>query len=154
MTIRFSESENGGKGLPGRTNDGRCVSVGSKEWEPETIFDVLASDSARQILALASIRPMSAEELSDHCEGSLPTVYRRVNALLEYDLLEEDLEVETDGTQYKVFETNLDRICFEIEEGSVEVDIQLRRDVVDQFTDFWQDFEPSSTEHTDTHDKR
>lgn len=123
--------------------------MGSKEWEPETIFDVLASDSARQILALASIRPMSAEELSDHCEGSLPTVYRRVNALLEYDLIEENLQVETDGTQYKTFETNLDRVCFEVNEGSLEVDIQLQRDVVDQFTDFWQDFETSQTGNAD-----
>lgn len=122
--------------------------MGRKEWEPETVFDVLGSEYARQILALASIKPMSAEEFADHCEVSLPTVYRRVNALLEYDLLQEDVEVESDGTHHKVFETNLERICFEVEDGRFEIDIQLRRDVVDQFTDFWDDLEDSTTDET------
>lgn len=123
--------------------------MGSKEWEPETIFDVFASETARQILALASLRPMSAQELAEHCEHSLPTVYRRVNALLEYDLLEEDLSVEADGTQYKVFETNLERVCFEVEQGSVEVALQLQHDVVDQFSNFWKNFEDSTTDSND-----
>lgn len=125
--------------------------MGSKEWEPETIFDVFASQTARQILALASLRPMSAQEFADHCEHSLPTVYRRVNALQEYDLLREDRAVEADGTQYKVFETNLERVCFEVEEGSVEVDLQLQHDMVDQFSTFWTDLEDTTDNRNDDH---
>lgn len=113
----------------------------SKEWEPETIFDVLASDHAREILALTSVRPMSAQDLADHCETSLPTIYRRVNALLEYDLLQEDTQIDEEGNHYKTFATNLERIVFEINDGGVDIDIQLRKDLVDQFDEFWRDLE-------------
>jgi Fe2+ or Zn2+ uptake regulation protein len=123
--------------------------VGSKEWEPETIFDVFASQTARQILALASLRPMSAQEFADHCEHSLPTVYRRVNALQEYDLLREDRAVKDDGTQYKTFETTLEQVCFEVEDGSVAVDLQLQHDMVDQFSSFWTDLEDTTDERDD-----
>lgn len=117
----------------------------SKEWEPETVFDVLGSEHARQILALASLEPMSAEDLADHCETSLPTVYRRVNALLEYDLLREETQIDEDGNHFKLFETNLERICFEIEEGGFNIDITLRRDLTDQFDEFWEGLRTGSS---------
>ncbi|MFB6300429.1 MAG: ArsR/SmtB family transcription factor [Halobacteriales archaeon] len=113
----------------------------SKEWEPETLFDVLASDHARDILALTSVRAMSAQELADHCDTSLPTIYRRINALLEYDLLQEETQIDEDGNHYKTFETNLERIVFEINDGAVDIDIELRKDLVDQFDEFWHDLE-------------
>lgn len=113
----------------------------SKEWEPETVFDVFGSEYARQILALASVEPMSAQELSEHTDASLPTTYRRVNALREYDLLRADTRVDTDGNHYETFETSMERVCFEVEDGSFTVDIQLSRDLVDQFGEFWRDLE-------------
>jgi hypothetical protein len=39
----------------------------SKEWEPENVFDVLGCEIARQILAVASLQPVSAAELAQHC---------------------------------------------------------------------------------------
>lgn len=33
-----------------------------KEWEPETIFDVLGSERARRILSIATVRPVSADD--------------------------------------------------------------------------------------------
>ncbi|MDX1748356.1 MAG: helix-turn-helix domain-containing protein [Halobacteriales archaeon] len=62
----------------------------SKEWDPETIFDVLGSEHARSILTVSSQEPMDAEALAEACDTSLPTVYRRVNALQEYDLLDRE----------------------------------------------------------------
>lgn len=120
--------------------------MGRKEWEPESVLDVFGSEYARQILALASVEPMSAEELAEHCDVSLPTIYRRVNALLEYDLLQEETEIDADGAHYKVFETNLKRICFEVEDGGFAIDIELEQDVVDQFTDFWDDLDESRSD--------
>jgi len=115
-----------------------------KEWDPETIFDVLGSERARRILALASVQPVSADRIAEHTDMSLPTIYRRVNALEEYDLLEADTRIDTDGNHYKTFETNLERVCFEIEDGGFDVDIRLRRDMVDQFEEFWGDLESSA----------
>ena len=112
-----------------------------KEWEPETIFDVLGSERARRILSIASVRPVSANELATAIDTSLPTVYRRVNALLDYDLLREETNIDAEGNHYNTYATNLQRVCFEVDDGGFTVDIQLRRDMVDQFEDFWSDLE-------------
>ncbi|MBB6644983.1 helix-turn-helix domain-containing protein [Halobellus ruber] len=113
----------------------------SKEWEPENVFEVLGSEVARQILALASLRPLSAAELAEHCDVSEPTVYRRVNALQEYDMLDERTELNDDGHHTKQFKTNLDEARFRVEQGEFEIDIQLKKDYTDKFTDFWNDLE-------------
>lgn len=118
----------------------------SKEWEPDTVFDVLGSETAREILALASTRPMPAHELADACDVSLPTVYRRVNVLVEYDMLTEETRIDDDGNHFSAYDTNLERVCFEVEDGSFEVDIHLRRDLVDRFDAMWADLETDDTE--------
>lgn len=111
----------------------------SKEWEPKNIFDVLGNAQARQILVLADVKPMSAQELADQCGTSLPTIYRRINELVSYDLLQKQAKTEK-GTQYQIFRTDLKKVCFEIDEGSFVVDVKLRRQMVDQFEEFWQEF--------------
>lgn len=88
---------------------------------------------------------MSAQDLADACDTSLPTIYRRVNALLEYDLLQEETQIDEDGNHYKTFETNLERIVFEINDGGVDIDIELRKDLVDQFDEFWRDLEDADS---------
>lgn len=113
----------------------------AKEWDPETVFDVLGSKAVRRILALANVQPMSAHELADHLDASQPTVYRRINVCQEYDLLAEDTRIDEGGNHYKVYETNLRRICFEIEDGGFDVTMELRHDMVDRFADFWEDLE-------------
>jgi Fe2+ or Zn2+ uptake regulation protein len=111
----------------------------SSEWDPDTVFDVFGSERARQILVLASVDPVSAEEIADRLDTSLPTVYRRVNAMVDYDLLVEDTAVDPDGHHYTTYETQLREICFEIEDGGVTIDVEYRRDLVDKFGDFWGD---------------
>jgi hypothetical protein len=63
----------------------------SKAWDPDDIFDVLASEDVRRILVATSVRPMSAKELADICDRSLATIYRRIQAMEDYDLLSEEL---------------------------------------------------------------
>ncbi|WP_435360681.1 ArsR/SmtB family transcription factor [Haloarchaeobius sp. DFWS5] len=101
------------------------------QWDADTLFDVLERQTARRILALTSVEPMSAQELASQCEKSEPTIYRRVDVLEEYDLLEERDHVDADGTHYKVYETNLDSICFELRDGGFTIDVSYRRDLVD-----------------------
>lgn len=125
------------------------------------IFDLFGDDLSRQILVLASDGPLSADELASTLSTSHPTVYRRINALLEYDLLREHQEIDTDGNHYKTFETTLERIAFEIDDGGYNVDLQLHQDLVNQFDDFWSDLgesgvdEPAGQrERNDTRDRR
>lgn len=105
--------------------------VSDSEWDPETVFDVLGCPLSRRILALADVEPCSAEELVSHCEASKPTVYRRLNALQEYDMLVERHAVDDDGTHYKTYETALEAARFAVDSGSFAVDIELTRDYLD-----------------------
>lgn len=113
--------------------------MGEKEWDPAGVFDLFGDDLARQILVLASEQPLSADELARTLDTSHPTVYRRVNALLEYDLLDEQQQIDAEGNHYKTFETTLTRIAFEIEDGGYTIDVQMRQNLVEQFDDFWSD---------------
>lgn len=103
-----------------------------REWDPETVFEVLGSELVRRILALAEMHPCSADQIAEYCDASKPTVYRRLNVLQEYDLLVERHAVDDDGTHYKTYETALESICFRVEEGRFEVDIELTRDLIDE----------------------
>lgn len=113
----------------------------SKEWNPSSIFDVLASEHARKILVATSVRPVSAQELKEICETSLPTIYRRVNALTAYDLLSEQPKIKSDGTQYNTYTSDLKEINIRVEDGELTVDIELQKDSVDQFSELISDLE-------------
>lgn len=113
----------------------------SKEWTPSNIFEILASEHARKILAAASVKPVSAQELKTICETSLPTVYRRVNALLRHDLLSDQLEVEPNGTHYSLYTSNLKEVHIRIEDGGLNVNTEIRKDSVDQFSELISDLE-------------
>ena len=111
----------------------------SRDWDPETVFDVLGSEEVRRILAVANVEPMSVPELADGLDVSEPTLYRRINVCQEYDLLIESTRVDEDGNHYKVYETALERVCFELDGGGFEVDLRLRRGLVEQSEDAWDD---------------
>lgn len=113
----------------------------SKEWESQNVFDVLGCEIAREILALGSLRPMSAAELADRCDVSEPTVYRRLDALETYDMVDEETEIDADGHHYKRFETNLEEVRVQVEDGSFDVDLQIQKDYTDRFVDLWEDME-------------
>lgn len=111
----------------------------SKAWDPDDIFDVLASEDVRRILVATSVRPMSAKELADICDRSLATIYRRVRAMQEYNLLSEELTRDPDGTQYNEYRSDLNEIRIKVGEGSLDVDVDIERDTVDQFAELIDD---------------
>lgn len=103
----------------------------ASDWDPETVFDVLGSEEVRKILALTNVSPKSAQELANHLDISRPTVYRRVNTCQEYDLLREDTELDEEGNHRKVYHASLERITFELDDAGFDVNIELRRDPVE-----------------------
>ena len=116
----------------------------SKQWQPEALFDVLCSDRARRILVAAEREPRSASELAEVCDTSLPTIYRRVEALVEHDLLEEDLRIDPSGNHYNVYAANFEGVRFAVESERFTVDVELKRDLVDRFGALWGDLETGS----------
>lgn len=113
----------------------------SKDWDPNSLFEVFGDELVRQILVVADEQPISAETIAEHSEVSLPTVYRRLNTLEELDLLRERTHVDSDGNQYREYETTLQRVSFEINDRSFDVDIRVRNDISDQFEAFWDELD-------------
>lgn len=77
----------------------------ANEWNPENIFELLSDDRARSILLATYEQQRSVQDLAQICEGSLSSLYRRVNVMVDYNLLHEQRIVDPDGHHYNVYET-------------------------------------------------
>ena len=111
----------------------------SRDPDPATLFDVLADDYARRILVAADGGPKTAKALSEACDASLSTVYRRLSMLDEHDLVDERTTIGPDGTHRRKYETALEGLYVELAEGELRVAIETRDELADSFTDLWTD---------------
>ena len=111
----------------------------SEETDPVEVLAVLDDEYALAILTETSVEPMSASTLSDRCDASLPTIYRRLDRLSECHLVTESTELAPDGNHYSVYRANLDRLVLTLDDGDVNVEIAYREeDVADKFTRMWE----------------
>lgn len=102
-----------------------------KEWNPRNLFDVLGDESARRIVALASERPRTAEELADNLAVSQPTVYRRLDVLEAHDLVREERFVDEDDHPRKRYRTTLESAEFDVRDGEFVITVTLTNDPTD-----------------------
>ena len=101
----------------------------------EEIAALLEDDCARTILAATSTRPMTANELTDRCDASGPTIYRRIEALREQDLIETRTKPDTDGGHHEqVYAATLSQVNVTLHDGSFEVQVERRESLADRFT--------------------
>ncbi|WP_336364955.1 ArsR/SmtB family transcription factor [Halalkalicoccus salilacus] len=105
----------------------------------EEIFQVLADEYARRILLTADQGPITAKSLSEACDASLTTIYRRVSVLQDYDLIEEQTSIGPDGAHRSTFETKLEGLHVDLVDGELTVDIETRDELADNFTALWDD---------------
>ncbi|WP_158057772.1 winged helix-turn-helix domain-containing protein [Halorussus halophilus] len=111
----------------------------SEDWELTDVVSLLDDEYARAILRETSIEPMSASTLSERCDASLPTIYRRVNALTDADLLTERTELDGGGDHYSVYAGRLDRLTIDLDDGTFDLDVSLTEDdPADRFTDLFE----------------
>ncbi|WP_254525336.1 winged helix-turn-helix domain-containing protein [Natrinema caseinilyticum] len=107
----------------------------SEEVDVETIGDLLSDPTVRTILTQTSQEPMTANTLSDHCDASKPTVYRRLDDLRECGLLVERTRPDPDrGHHRTVYATNLKRITVELEDEGLALRLDRHEDIADRFT--------------------
>jgi len=113
----------------------------SEDCPTNEVFALLDDEYARTILTATSTQPMSAKALSEECDASLPTVYRRAERLAECGLIEEGTRLADDGHHYSVYEARLDRLTVDLEEGELQVTVEEKptEDIADRFTDMWED---------------
>jgi predicted transcriptional regulator len=105
----------------------------------EKILDTIGDEHARTVLAAISREPRSAKQLAEECELSLPTVYRRIETLAEYDLIEAQTLVADDGNQYKVYESNFESTVISLEEEEYQVRIYREGNLPDRFSQLWDE---------------
>ena len=105
----------------------------------EDILDTIGDHQARQILALLSQKPLSAKEIGDLLDFSLPTVYRRLDLLKDHDLVRADTLVGENGNHYKVYECNFDSTIISLEDAEYSIRVYREDSLPDRFASLWEE---------------
>jgi len=96
--------------------------MSANEWNPETVFDVLSDKRARQILVAAGEAPKSADALAEYVDGSLSSLYRRIDVLTEFGFLLEETKIDPDGHHYSVYTINCDEIDITLGDDRIRIE--------------------------------
>lgn len=116
----------------------------SEDLDLETVAGLLHDESARTILTATSVEPMSANELSERCDVSPPTVYRWTERLQAAGLIAERTRPRSDGHHDAVYVATFEELSVRLEDGSMDVEIDFTDgddgvDVADRLTEMWED---------------
>ncbi|WP_419181134.1 ArsR/SmtB family transcription factor [Haloarcula litorea] len=113
----------------------------SEASELSSLVAALDDEHVRTILAATSDEPRSANELSELCDVSVSTVYRRVERLTELDLLAEQTRPRADGHHDTVYAATLERFELTVSDGELDWSVDRRgEDVADQLSRLWGNF--------------
>jgi hypothetical protein len=93
----------------------------TNQWSADTVFDVFADETARQIIVETAAEPKSAAELGDICDCSLSAVYRRIDVMTGMELLEEQNWITEDGGHCNVYSAASTTLELEITADGVDV---------------------------------
>lgn len=107
----------------------------SEECDADDVAALLDDDVACTILTETRKRAMSANTLSDRCNTSPPTIYRRLERLRECGLIAEQTRYDPDGHHHSVYVANVDRIAFEMTTDGISVEVVQRDRVADNLAD-------------------
>jgi DNA-binding transcriptional ArsR family regulator len=105
----------------------------------EEILDTIGDEHARTVLAEVSRKPGSAKDLTERLELSRPTVYRRLETLVEHDLVTEQTLVADDGNHYSEYRCNFNSTVISLEDDSYDVRIFREENLPDRFSKLWDE---------------
>jgi predicted transcriptional regulator len=130
---------------PGRQRFSAPVSIGlpvvDDEGAIEEVLDTIGDQHARRVLAAVSREPKPAKQLAEETDLSLPTVYRRIEMLDEYDLINDRTLVAEDGNHYKVYESNFESTVISLQDDEYKVRIYREENLPDRFSQLWDDLQ-------------
>jgi len=107
----------------------------------ETVVALIDDDHARAILTATSDEALSAKELSERCDVSQATVYRRVDRLTDAGLVVERTRPRADGHHDTVYVATLDTLTIRLRDGRLEFELnRVGDDIADRLTRLWEDF--------------
>ncbi|MDL0122403.1 MULTISPECIES: ArsR/SmtB family transcription factor [Halobacteriales] len=104
------------------------------------LLELFADDYSREILLAADESPRTAKELSQRCDASLATIYRRISTLQEHGLIRVHSTIGSGGEHKQLFETTIETLQLVISDGELELSIETRDELADNFTTLWNNF--------------
>lgn len=110
------------------------------EINADEVLALLDDEYAQMILQQTRNNAMSAKELSDTCDISISTVYRRTERLIECGLLAERRVAQPDGNHYSMYEARLDELLVRLTDDGLKITVSEKPtgDLADRFTDMWE----------------
>lgn len=104
------------------------------------ILTLLEDQYAQVILQQTRNNAMSAKEISEACDISISTVYRRTERLIECGLLAEQRVTRADGNHCSLYEARVDELTIRLTDDGFEITISEKPtgDLADRFTEMWE----------------
>lgn len=113
----------------------------SEETDLADFIELLDDEHVRSIIAATSAEPLSAGELSDRCDVSVSTIYRRLDRLADVGLIREQTRPRPDGHHESVYLSALDRFEITVRNGEMDWELERRpKDIADELTRLWGKF--------------
>ena len=106
-----------------------------------SVAELLADPYARAILAAASEEAVDAATLAERLDADPSTVYRRLVALEDHDLVRSRVQPRRDGHHYSVYRTRLRRVTVDLEDGEYRVTVERETptDPADRLTNLFEE---------------
>lgn len=86
---------------------------------------------------------MSATSLSEYCDASRSTVYRRLERLQECGLVDERPRFDGDGHHHNVYVSRLETVAIEFDDGEMHLELTERdlpdEDYADRLANMWEE---------------
>ncbi|MFC4449336.1 winged helix-turn-helix domain-containing protein [Halorussus aquaticus] len=99
----------------------------AEEGTPEAVLELLDGYTCA-ILSAASSRPVSAKSIREAFGVPDSTLYRRLPRLVERGLLTERTRIDDDGNHYRVYESRIERVVFEVADGTATARVSTADD--------------------------
>jgi len=84
------------------------------------VLDAIGDEKARRCCSVLWEEPKSAREVANLTGYSLPTVYRRLNRLVQAGLVESRTTIDPGGDHYEAFTATTERITVDLDGFTVE----------------------------------
>lgn len=91
-------------------------------------LEILGDECARKILVATSDGPKTAKELAQRTDRSSATVYRRINNLLESELVSECIRFDETGSHVTAYEATIDTLSISIHAEGIDVSVHRREE--------------------------
>jgi len=90
-----------------------------------SVVELFGDETSRRILTAVAEQPRSAEQLSEVCNVSVTSVYRKTDLLESHGLLESERKLDDRGNHYRVYRTCFRGVFVCLDDG------ELRAECVD-----------------------